>query len=461
MESISEGEPLTNFSLLLADASMPQAGMAVSFPALIIIILILLLFSAILSGAEIAFFSMTSKDINYLKTKQEPGARSIVNLLDNPQKLLATILISNNFINLGVIICTNMMVEQFLSAWIPADISPNMHYLTSFLVQVTAVTFFLVLFGEVLPKVYATQRNMRMAFFSAPFLQIFNTLFSPLSNWLVSSSSFIETRLTNHKQKNVSNEEFEHAIELTVGHSATKEEVNIFKGIVKFSDIAVKQIMHTRLDVVGLKDKLTFREVQQKVVEAGYSRMPVYKDNLDHIIGMIHTKDLLPYVEQGDFDWTTLLRPAYFVHESKMIEDLLREFQLKRIHLAVVVDEFGGTSGIVTLEDIMEEVIGDIRDEFDEDDLNFKKLDDNNFIFEGKTLLNDVCRVLNVNVEDFDQVRGESDSLGGLLLELSGKFPLANEVIMYKEYSFTVLEIEKNRIQKVKVSINPEQSEID
>lgn len=447
--------------LLLADATMPHAGMAVSFPALIIIILILLLFSAILSGAEIAFFSMTNKDINYLKTKQEPGARSIVNLLDNPQKLLATILISNNFINLGVIICTNMMVEQFLSAWIPPEISQGMHYLISFLVQVIAVTFFLVLFGEVLPKVYATQRNMRMAFFSAPFLQVFNTLFSPLSNWLVSSSSFIETKLTKHKHKNVSSEEFEHAIELTVGHSATKEEVNIFKGIVKFSDIAVKQIMHTRLDVVGLKDKLTYGEVQQKILEAGYSRMPVYRDNLDHIIGMVHTKDLLPYVEEKNFDWLTLLRPAYFVHESKMIEDLLREFQQKRIHFAVVVDEFGGTSGIVTLEDIMEEVIGDIRDEFDEDDFNYKKLDDQNFIFEGKTLLNDVCRVMNVNVEDFDQVRGESDSLGGLLLELSGKFPLVNEVITYKEYSFTVLEIEKNRIQKVKVSINPEQSEID
>ena len=257
------------------------------------------------------------------------------------------------------------------------------------------------------------------------------------------------------KGKGMSNEDFEHAIELTVGHSATKEEVNIFKGILKFGNIAAKQVMRTRMDVSALDYELSFSEVKSYCVDAGYSRLPVFKESLDMIAGVIHTKDFLPHYEKENFDWHTLIRQAYFVHESKLIDDLLREFQQKRIHFAIVVDEFGGTSGIITLEDIMEEIIGDIKDEFDEEDLNYKKLDDNNYVLEGKMLINDVCRVIGEQSDRFDNARGESDSLGGLLLELSGKFPSVNETFKFENYEFTVLALDKMRIQRVKLTIQP------
>lgn len=444
MESTAEGGTILNTILFEAAHNTFSAS---NVTVLIIIILILLLLTAITAGSETAYFSLTAKDINYLKTKEESGARQVIRLLDQPKILLATILVANNFINIAIVISTNLLVNSLL----PADIGA----LWSFLIQVVVVTFLLVLFGEVLPKVYATQNNMRMALFSAPVLKIMQQVFMPVSKMLVSSTSYIEGRLGVKSINNLSSEDFEHAIELTVGHSATREEVNIFKGILKFSNITVKQIMRTRMDVSGILYDMSYRQVQQFCVEMGYSRLPVYKESLDKIAGMIHTKDLLPYIDQDDFDWHTLVRPAYFVHEGKLIEDLLHEFQQKRIHFAVVVDEFGGTSGIVTLEDIMEEIIGEIKDEFDEEDLHYKRIDDNNFIFEGKTLINDVSRIIGEQPDIFDPVRGESDSLGGLILEISGKFPAINETISYENYDFTVLEIEKLRIKRVKLSINP------
>lgn len=444
MESTAEGGTILNTILFEAAHNTFSAS---NVTVLIIIILILLLLTAITAGSETAYFSLTAKDINYLKTKEESGARQVIRLLDQPKILLATILVANNFINIAIVISTNLLVNSLL----PADIGA----LWSFLIQVVVVTFLLVLFGEVLPKVYATQNNMRMALFSAPVLKIMQQVFMPVSKMLVSSTSYIEGRLGVKSINNLSSEDFEHAIELTVGHSATREEVNIFKGILKFSNITVKQIMRTRMDVSGILYDMSYREVQQFCVEMGYSRLPVYKESLDKIAGMIHTKDLLPYIDQDDFDWHSLVRPAYFVHEGKLIEDLLHEFQQKRIHFAVVVDEFGGTSGIVTLEDIMEEIIGEIKDEFDEEDLHYKRIDDNNFIFEGKTLINDVSRIIGEQPDIFDPVRGESDSLGGLILEISGKFPAINETISYENYDFTVLEIEKLRIKRVKLSINP------
>jgi gliding motility-associated protein GldE len=417
---------------------------------LLIIILVLLLLTAITAGAETAYFSLKAKDINYLKTKEQPAARQAVRLLDQPKMLLATILVANNFINIAIIIATNLLVRQLL----PPNISPVL----SFLIQVVAVTFLLVLFGEVLPKVYATQNNMRMALFSAPVIATMGNIFRPISRTLVSSTSYIEDRLGHKKGggANLSPEDFEHAIELTVGHTATREEVNIFKGILKFGNITARQVMRTRLDVNALNYEMTFPEVQQYAIECGYSRMPVYKESLDKVAGMIHTKDFLPHTEEDYFDWHALIRPAYFVHEGKLIEDLLHEFQQKRIHFAIVVDEFGGTSGIVTLEDIMEEIIGDIKDEFDEDDLQFRKIDDHNFLFEGKTLINDMCRMIAVPTDTFEDVRGESDSLGGLILEISGKFPAVNETVSYGTYEFTVLEVDKMRIKRVKVTINEE-----
>lgn len=448
MESSSDGD--TTLIPFLLQAST-EAFSATNLTVLIIIILILLLLTAITAGAETAYFSLTAKDINYLKLKEDSSSRQTLNLLEQPKRLLATILVANNFINIAIVIATNLLVNQLL----PDSISPVM----LFLVQVVAVTFLLVLFGEVLPKVYATQNNLKMALFSAPVLSAMSKLFKPVSNVLVSSTNYIETKLGNKTANNISNEDFEHAIELTVGHTATREEVNIFKGILKFGNITARQIMRTRMDVSGVPHELSFPEVQKLAIEVGYSRMPVYKESLDKVAGIIYTKDFLPHTEDADFDWHTLIRPAYFVHEGKFIEDLLKEFQQKRIHFAVVVDEFGGTSGIVTLEDIMEEIIGDIKDEFDEDDLHFKKIDDNNFIFEGKTLINDVARMIGLPSDEFEEARGESDSLAGLILEISGKFPAVNETVSYKHYDFTVLNIDKMRIQRVKLTINEEGEE--
>ncbi len=441
MES-TEGD--TNFTAILLQA--PQGTFSpTNVTILIVAILVLLLMSAIIAGAETAFFSLSIKDINYLKTKEKPGARVASQLLEHPKMLLATILVSNNFINIAIVISTNFLVRSAIS---------NINPIISFLIQVVSVTFLLVLFGEVLPKVYATQNNLRMALFSAPFVRVLMTVFHPISRTLVNSTNFIEGKLGTKTNKNISNEDFEHAIELTVGHTATREEVNIFKGILKFGNISAKQVMRTRLDVSSIDYDMTFPEVRDYCLEVGYSRLPVYKESLDHVAGVIHTKDLLPHIDKDTFDWHVLIRPAYFVHESKPIEDLLKEFQQKRIHYAIVVDEFGGTSGIITLEDIMEEIIGDIKDEFDEDDLHYKKIDDSNFIFEGKTLINDVCRILGIPSDTFDAVRGESDSLAGLIIEISGKFAAVNESVKYEQYEFTVLAIEKMRIQRVKVTIH-------
>ncbi len=404
--------------------------------------------TAVIAGAETAFFSLSAKDIFFLKTKERGSARQAAQLLEQPKMLLATLLVANNFINIAIVITTNMFIGQILKG---TQISEFM----SFLIQVIGVTFLLVLFGEVLPKVYATQNNLRMALFSSPFILSLQVIFRPVSSILVSSTKFIEGKISSKSANNISSEDFEHAIELTVGHSATREEVNIFKGILKFGNITAKQIMRTRLDVTALDLDMTFTEVQAHCLEAGYSRLPVYKETLDKVAGMIHTKDFLPHLDSVNYNWHPLIRPAYFVHEGKLIEDLLKEFQQKRIHFAVVVDEFGGTSGIITLEDIMEEIIGDIRDEFDEDDLNYKKIDANNYVFEGKMLINDVCRVIGEPSDTFDAARGESDSLAGLILEIRGRFAAVNESVKWDRYEFTVMAVDKMRIQRVKLTIHP------
>jgi gliding motility-associated protein GldE len=300
-----------------------------------------------------------------------------------------------------------------------------------------------------------------MVLFSAPVLRVLTNIFRPISRTLVSSTAYFEERLASKSSNPISTEDFEQAIEQTVGHTATREEVNIFKGILKFSAITARQIMRTRLDVTAVPDNMSFTDLQQVAIKVRYSRLPVYRGNLDTVVGVIHTKDLLPHAEKTDFDWHTLIRPAYIVHERKLIADLRYEFQEKRVHLAIVVDEFGGTSGIVTLEDIMEEIIGDIRDEFDEDTLNFKKIDDHNYIFEGKTLINDACRAMGLPSDVFDMVRGESDSVAGLILELLGKFPSVNETVEYGGYDLTVLEIDRMRIKKVKLTIGETTKEQD
>lgn len=426
-----------------------------SIVLLIVLVIVLLLFSAVLSGAEVALFSLSAKDINYIKQKEDYIHKKIYNLIENPKRLLATILIGNNFINIAIIISINILYKSIFhfDQWLPESLN-NYAVILDWLFQVIIVTFIIVLFGEVLPKVYATQHNMRLSRFVAPLLFFMDKLLSPLSNFLANSTSFIENRLQKKMKNDISNEEIEHAIELTVKHSATQEEVNIFKGILKFGDITVKQIMKTRLDVCGIDYKLDFNSVKNQVVESGFSRMPVYSESLDEVKGILYTKDLLFHIDDYSFDWHTIIRPAFFVYETKLIEDLLKEFQQKRSHMAIVVDEFGGTSGIVTLEDIMEEIIGEIKDEFDEDSLFYRKIDDNNFLFEGKVHINDMCKATSIAVEEFEDARGESDTIAGLILEIAGKFPKANETISFKNYDFIVLQMDKMRIERVKMTIN-------
>ncbi len=442
----------TAFPTLLEASLGTQANLTLT-----VVILLLLLFTALIAGSEVAFFSLSAKDLNYIKQKEDDSYRNVLRLLENPKRLLATLLIGNNFLSIGVIISTNLLFSSLfnISALMP-DLPETAVSLINLFLQVVVVTFFLVLFGEVLPKVYAQQNNLRLCTFTAPFILLLDKLFGPLSNFLVNSTNFIEGRFTSKSKKDISNEDVENAIELTVGHSATRQEVNIFKGILKFGEITVKQIMRTRLDVAGLDIGWDFDRMKSQVLETGFSRLPVYEESLDTVKGILYSKDLLPHLDRTGFNWHSLIRTAYFVHETKLIEDLLKEFQQKRIHMAIVVDEFGGTSGIVTLEDIMEEIIGEIKDEFDEDETFVKRIDENNFIFEGKTLINDVCRIIAVPVERFEVVRGESDSLAGMVLEIAGKFPKQNEVLSFENFDFTVLQQDQRRLLKIKLTIQPE-----
>ncbi|HEV3250270.1 MAG TPA: gliding motility-associated protein GldE [Puia sp.] len=439
--------PLKN--ILFAEKPLPLLLVinAQATTILVILILFLLVMSFIVSGSKIAFFSLTNRDINVLKTKQDTAWKRIVNLLEEPKTLLSSLVIANSLINIGIIILSNYLIDQVIP-------SKQNFWFFEFVIKVIMVSFVLILFGEVMPKVWASQNNLQFAYYTAGVVEIIYLVFRRVGSWLVRQSDKLERLFGSKKSAAYSLEELDHAIDLTTSSDATEEEKNILKGIIKFGNITVKQIMKTRLDVSGIEALVNFHELKHKVEELHYSRLPVYKNSLDEILGMIHTKDLIPYLnEQDNFEWHSLLRPPYFVHEQKMIEDLLKDFQTNRIHFAIVVDEFGGTSGIVTLEDILEEIIGDIKDEFDEDESGNKKLDDGSYIFEGRTMINDVCKAMGLPVNTFDQVKGDSDSLAGLLLELAGEIPKINDVIRCGDFEFTVLEANSSRIKKVKVAI--------
>jgi gliding motility-associated protein GldE len=408
--------------------------------------------SFIVSGSKIAFFSLTDKDINVLKTKQDSSWKRIVNLMEEPKSLLASLVIANSLINIGIIIVSNFLIDQVVP--LKQDL-----WFFAFFIKVVTVSFVLILFGEVMPKVWATQNNLQFAYYTSGIIEIILLLFRRIGSWLVYQSDKLETLFGSKKSAAYSLEELDHAIDISTNNDATEEEKNILKGIIKFGNITVKQIMKTRLDVSGIEDSLNFGELKKKIAELHYSRLPVYKKSLDEITGMIHTKDIIPYLNEPDqFDWHSLLRPTHFVHEYKMIKDLLQEFQSNRIHFAIVVDEFGGTSGIVTLEDIMEEVIGDIKDEFDEDEGTSHREDDGTYVFEGRTMLNDVCKAMNLPVTTFDQVKGESDSLAGLILELAGEIPKPNDKIPCGDFEFTIMDADSSRIKKVKVLIHTHSS---
>ena len=414
---------------------------------LIFIVVLLFMLSFLLAGSEIAFFSLTLKDINMLRTKKQPAYRRIVSLLEQPKTLLASMLISNSFVNIGIILISNILIDS----WV---ITLNLTFWPIFLIKVVVVTFLLLLFGEVLPKVWATHHKIWFAATASLVVEIFSSLFYRFSRRMVRYSDKIEKKFSSENSSTMDRSHLDYAIDLLPEHEATSEEKSILKGIRKFGDTTVKQVMRSRLDVSGIDVNFNFVDTVKKIEELHYSRLPVYKNNLDEVVGMLHTKDILPHLNEPDnFDWHTLLRQPFFVHEKKLIEDLLQEFRSRRMHFAVVVDEFGGTSGIVTLEDVMEEIIGEIKDEFDDEESNNKKIDDYNYIFEGKTMINDVCKAIGISADGFDDVRGESDSLAGLVLEIAGEFPQVNEEVISGNFTFIPLEINKNRLDKIKITI--------
>lgn len=416
---------------------------------LVLLLIVLLLLSFTISGAEVAIFSLNSKDINMLKTKQHSAAKRIISFLKEPKEVFASLMIADIFINISFIILANFLITEFISFG-------NLHFILEMLIKVIAITFILVFAGKILPKVWATQNNLRFAYGSSVVVESVHLLLRRISKWIVSVADKIGKGVGANKSEAISIQEMDEAIDVKTDEEASLEEKNIMKGIIKFGAISVKQIMRSRLEVNGINHTATFSELIKKVEELHYSRLPVYKGSLDEVLGIINTKDLVTYLDEADsFDWRRLMRTPYFVPESKLIADLMRDFQSKHIHFAVVVDEFGGTSGIVTMEDIIEEVIGEVRDEFDEEENKNKKIDDNTYVFEGKTMIHDICKTMHLPIDMFDEVKGESESLAGLVLELAGAFPKVNDVVSSGDFNFIILEADKNRILLVEISITP------
>lgn len=423
---------------------------------LAITLIVLLLLSFTISGAEVALFSLNKKDINMLKTKQHSAAKKIVTLLEEPKEVYASLLIGGTFVNICIIVLSNFFITMYLPYNTIQFMGQPYSYYLEILLRVIIIGFMVIFFGKFLPKVWATQNNLRFAYGSSAVVEGLHLLLRRVSRWIVSLADGIGKRVGADKTQAMSMQELDEAIDIKTDEEASQEEKNIMKGIVKFGNISVKQIMKSRLDVSGVEFGFSFGQLITRVEELHYSRLPVYKESLDEVVGVINTKDLLPYLNEAEnFDWHPLMRQPYFVPEPKLIEDLLKDFQQKRIHFAVVVDEFGGTSGIVTMEDILEEVIGEIKDEFDEEESGNKKLDDNNYLFEGKTMIHDMCKTMRLPMDTFDAVRDESESLAGLVLELAGEFPAVNAVIPCGDFELTVLQADNNRIQQVKVTIKP------
>jgi len=435
-------------------------------------IVFLLISSALISASEVAFFSLTPIDFDALAEEESSGGQRILTLKDRPRRLLATILISNNFVNIAIVILSDFVVRNFFSEatfsrWandlmrllsINYDSGQWVATAISFLITVVGVTFLLVLFGEVAPKVYARLNSIKLAKFMSGPLMVLMRVFSPLSQLLVSSTRLIENRLAKKNLRNLtSKEDIDEAIELTVSaEKGAEQEVDILKSIVKFSDVTVRQIMTSRVDIIAIDERSDYEELLKVAKDSGYSRIPVYENDIDNIVGILYVKDLLGHLnEDQQFAWQQLTRKnMLYVPEAKKISDLLKEFQLQHLHMAIVVDEYGGTSGLVTLEDILEEIIGDIKDEFDDElEVVYRKIDDYNYIFEGKTLLNDLYRILDIEDDVFDEARGEADSLAGLMLELHGQLPKKDVEIAYNHFRFKIVSVSKRRIEQVMVTL--------
>lgn len=442
-------DPLPGSCLLsLVLSGSAASGFAVTSGLIlaICIIILLLMCSAAISASEIAYFSIGAAELNELKAKRSSVNTLILSLLTRPKRLLATILIGNNFVNVGIVM---------ISTYITASLTDfNKYPILGFIIQVVVVTSLILLLGEIMPKIVATRKPLKIAAFMARPLRVMVFLFYPLSILLVKSTHLIDKRAANRKYT-LTLDELSTAIDITADGTTNEEDRKIMKSITRFGDINAREIMRPRVDVTAVDESLPYPELIKVVIDSGYSRIPVYRDTPDQVTGILYIKDLLPYLSRDDsFDWHGLVRPAFFVPENKPINDLMQEFREKKIHLAVVVDEYGGTSGIITLEDIIEEIVGDINDEFDTDNEGpfYSQLDGNTFLFEGKTLLNDFCKIMGIDDRIFEEAKGESDTLAGLLLELAGNMPEFHESIPFGDFVFRIEARDKRRIKRIKVT---------
>ncbi|WP_311320140.1 gliding motility-associated protein GldE [Capnocytophaga sputigena] len=413
------------------------------------VFVVLLLCSALISGAEVALFSLTPAEVNTLREEKIPSSNIIAKLVDNPKKLLATVLIANNLVNISIVLLFvdlgDFLFGGITTPWVRT------------VLDVGVVTFVLLLCGEILPKIYANRNNIQFAQRVGYFIYVLDSFFTPISAPMKAFTVWIQKRLGKQKS-NISIGQLSQALELASEEDTTNEEKKILESIVSFGNTETREVMVPRVDIFALSEELSYQELLNEIVAIGYSRIPVYRENLDNITGVIYIKDLLPHLDKTDFDWNSVKRNAFFVPENKKLDDLLSEFQEKKIHLAVVVDEYGGTCGVITLEDIIEEIVGSINDEFDDDDVTYFKVDDDTFIFEGKTVLKDFYRILDFNDEEealFDEKRGDAETLAGFLLEIAGNFPQKGIPILFSNYKFIVEAFDKKRIKQVKIIRTP------
>lgn len=440
-----ETEPLTAAILLTIDYHPFTSGMAFS----LLVILVLLLLSALISGSEVAYFSLSPSEKHKLVSKLSGKNSYVLKNLESPEQLLATILVANNFVNVGIVILSSFTIDSLISF--------SDEPVLGIVAQVLIISFLILLIGEIIPKVYSTHRPLKFARLIAMPLYFLVKILKPVNSLLIHSTSFVNNRIRAYNA-HISVDELSQALELT-SKTELKEENDILKGIVKFGNKSVAEIMHSRVDVVSADISLNYEEIMKLITDTGFSRIPVYSGSFDNIRGILYIKDLLPHVYKGkSFRWQSTIRPPFFVPETKKIDDLLEEFQKNKVHMAIVVDEYGGSSGIVTLEDVLEEIVGEITDEFDEEESFYTKLGENKYLFDAKTLLNDFYKALGIEDDIFEDVKGEADSLAGLILELKGEIPAKNDTITCKNYVFTVEAVDKRRIKQIKVEIrNPEQ----
>jgi len=412
-----------------------------------IVLLLMLMLSALVSGSEVAYFSLTPKEIDKCNLRETPVQKRMSLLLSKPKRLLATILILNNFINIAIV----MLSTYFAVTIIGTEKDEG----TILITLTISITFLIVFFGEIVPKVYANKNNLKFARYTSGLLKTSYIFFKPLAWVLTSISNIVEQRIEK-KGYNISVDEMHQVLELTTKEGTTEEEKGILKGIVNFGTLSVKQVMKSRLDIFGIESKSSFKDVINLVKKSGYSRIPIYNETIDNIEGILYIKDLLAHLnETNDYDWNELIKkPSFFIPETKKIDTLFKDFQNKRVHIAIVVDEYGGTSGLITMEDVIEEIVGEINDEFD-DEMNvfYNRIDNDTYVFEGKTSLMDFCKVTNVALNTFDDAKGESESLGGLLLELSSKLPEVGEIVEYEGFVFTIVAADKKRLKRIRVFI--------